>query len=563
MSYGGYASSVINKNSDINLVVTNINNLDFEGVWKSKASQKLLLSLDNSISKINTEMSNLKAFADAIKRIDECIEIDNKIAVLSARLASIDTSTKDGAAAAASIRAEISRLKSKKEQIKNQIKGIISGFGVVGAEFAMSFTGISAASWNELVQMSETFSKLPAGNLLKALTIYDSNGNVIRDGGEYVDGIINSIKARYTGVERNYYVSRAIIELSLEGGVRIPYEHNGTTASGKTIDTRLAVPTSALSRGVDCNAFVSYVIYGDKSTEKWLAVGQYRNAGQAVNSFEEMQSGDIFANGKHVGMVVANNPETGEALILHASGHDPDMKFEKVNYNYFAAKGHEIRRVDSTYVSSELANVLNIDTSNYTPSSSGVNISTANYVPSNSDVNVGTSVYNNTVSLSTDSYDYMPDVSVGSLNRNGDVYNGQALTAPQGINRNGPLASETWYDLPMSGVVKNMEKLYGYTDLEASIRDDGVKVLSGVTPDGERFEDLVMVAADVEHMSNPDGTFERGEIVSTSLGTGIVVDACGRSISERKSTGNVHFDIATAWGTGEYKEAAYADYNKS
>ena len=563
MSYGGSASSVISKKNDINNVVTSVNNLDFDSVWKSQASQKLLSSLDNLMNKINTEMSNLQAYADALRKIDECIEIDGRIADLSARLSAIDTDTVEGADDAASIRAEISRLKSKKEQIKNQIKGIISGFGSVGAEFAMSFTGISAASWNELVVMAEEFKKLDTGNLFKALTLYDDNGNVIRDGEEYVNDRINAIKARYTGVERNFYVSKAIIELSLEAGVRVPYAHNGTTSTGKGIDTRIAVPTSTLGKGIDCNAFASYVIFDENSTEKWLEVGKYDDAGVAVNSYEEMQAGDIFANGGHVGLIVANNPETGEALVLHATSKNDVMEFEKVNYSYFDAKGHSIRRVDSNYVSPELAKILNIDTSNYTPSSSGVNISNANYVPSNSDVNVGTSVYNNTVSLSTDSYDYMPDVSIGSLNRNGDVYNGQALTAPQGINRNGPLASETWYDLPMSGVVKNMEKLYGYTDLEASIRDDGVKVLSGVTPDGERFEDLVMVAADVEHMSNPDGTFERGEIVATSLGTGIVVDACGRSISERKSTGNVHFDIATAWGTGEYKEAAYADYNKS
>ena len=158
---------------------------------------------------------------------------------------------------------------------------------------------------------------------------------------------------------------------------------------------------------------------------------------------------------------------------------------------------------------------------------------------------------------------YASSYAIGTENLNGDLYNGKSLTAPQGLNINGPTGSETWYDLPMSGVVNNMEKLYGYTDVEASIRDDGVKVLSGVTPDGERFENLVMVAADVKHMSNPNGTFERGEIVETSLGTGIVVDACGRSINERKATGNVHFDIATAWGTGEYKEAAYAKKDTS
>ena len=159
--------------------------------------------------------------------------------------------------------------------------------------------------------------------------------------------------------------------------------------------------------------------------------------------------------------------------------------------------------------------------------------------------------------IDIESAHYFNDI-LGDVSLINDDWDGTRLTAPMGINRNGPLASETWYDLNMSGVVKNMEKLYGYSDLEYNVRGDGVKVLSGVTPDGERFENLVMVAADVEHISNPNGTFKRGEIVQTSLGMGIVVDACGRSISERKSTGNVHFDIATAWHTGEYMAAVYS-----
>ena len=193
MSYGGYASSVISKKNDLNFVMINVHNLDFDGIWKSQASEKLLTSLENVLNKMKTETSNLQTFADAIRRIDECIEIDGKIAELSARLAAIDTSTKEGAAEAAAIQAEINQLRQRKEQIKNEIKGAISGFGSVGAEFTMSFTGISAASWNELVDMAEKFMKLDPGNLFEALTIKDENGNVIRHGEAYVDGIISSI----------------------------------------------------------------------------------------------------------------------------------------------------------------------------------------------------------------------------------------------------------------------------------------------------------------------------------------------------------------------------------
>ena len=139
------------------------------------------------------------------------------------------------------------------------------------------------------------------------------------------------------------------------------------------------------------------------------------------------------------------------------------------------------------------------------------------------------------------------------------AWQGTRLTAPMGFNGNGPSGSETWYDLNMSRVVENMEKQYGFTDIEYSIRDDGVKLLSGKTPEGEEFKNLVIVAADVySEAANPNGTFTRGQIVPTSLGMGIVADFCGRSQNVRKHKGEVHFDIATAWHTGKYMADAYS-----
>ena len=87
-----------------------------------------------------------------------------------------------------------------------------------------------------------------------------------------------------------------------------------------------------------------------------------------------------------------------------------------------------------------------------------------------------------------------------------------------------------------------------YTNLEDSIREDGVRVLSETDPNGQDFEDLVMVAADVyDENENLGGTFERGQIVETSLGTGIVVDLCARAKNKRKSGGPVWFDIYATW----------------
>ena len=127
----------------------------------------------------------------------------------------------------------------------------------------------------------------------------------------------------------------------------------------------------------------------------------------------------------------------------------------------------------------------------------------------------------------------------------------------------GPQAYETWYPDNMTKVVENMEKLYGHTNLVYKVRNDGVKTLSGTAPDGTKYEDLVMVAADVRHPeANPDGTFERGEIVETTLGTGIIVDACGEAINKRKYNRGVHFDISTAWHSEPYESLIYGSKNK-
>ena len=135
------------------------------------------------------------------------------------------------------------------------------------------------------------------------------------------------------------------------------------------------------------------------------------------------------------------------------------------------------------------------------------------------------------------------------------------LTAPMG-HIDGPEAYETWYDLDMNTVVNNMEKNYGYTNVSASIRSDGVKVISGTAPDGTTFSNLVMVAADVRHdIANPNGTYERGQIVDTTLGKGIVVDACELAIEKRENNQGIHFDLATAWRTEPYASRAYSKDN--
>jgi hypothetical protein len=101
-------------------------------------------------------------------------------------------------------------------------------------------------------------------------------------------------------------------------------------------------------------------------------------------------------------------------------------------------------------------------------------------------------------------------------------WKGPVLSKRKGVVH-GPSGKETYYNLNMSIVVRNMHRL-GY-DYEYWVRDDGVKMLG----------DYVMIAANLNMRP-------RGTLVETSLGTGIVCDTGG--FAKKNPT---QIDIATTW----------------
>lgn len=102
------------------------------------------------------------------------------------------------------------------------------------------------------------------------------------------------------------------------------------------------------------------------------------------------------------------------------------------------------------------------------------------------------------------------------------AYGGDVLTKGKGTII-GPSGKETYYNLPMEGVVSIMRGM-GNND-EYWVREDGVKMLG----------DYVIIAANL-------GIRPRGSLVQTSLGMGIVCDTGGFA-----SANPTQIDIATAW----------------
>lgn len=102
------------------------------------------------------------------------------------------------------------------------------------------------------------------------------------------------------------------------------------------------------------------------------------------------------------------------------------------------------------------------------------------------------------------------------------VWNGSKLTQRKGINI-GPTGRETYYNLPMNGIIKIMRSI-GNNE-KYWVREDGVKMLGK----------YVMVAANLN-------IFPRGSLVPTSLGMGIVCDTGDFAKKNPRQ-----LDIAVAW----------------
>ena len=105
------------------------------------------------------------------------------------------------------------------------------------------------------------------------------------------------------------------------------------------------------------------------------------------------------------------------------------------------------------------------------------------------------------------------------------VWRGPVLTARAGTVM-GPSGKETYYNLPMQGVVRTMRGLgYSETEFPYWIRSDGCKMLG----------DKIMVAANLN-------VHPKGSVVETSLGSGLVCDTGGFARSNP-----YQLDLAVNW----------------
>jgi len=359
-----------NTSTSLENFTTGIEGINFSSTWSGSAFAALNDSLMASLKLLKKEQANIASFETAENLIEELKKIIEQIEKKKQELSSLQASLNNSELTSAEIgaiqseirrlSAEIVTLEDERKALREEIIGIISAFEAITSTTPsitpLTMTG-DYLSWNELVQKANEYNKLPVThNLFDALTIKDENGNVVRDGEKYFNSVISSVRRQHTGSDKTYFTTLALVDLCLEAGVRLEYDHAGTGTGGvKTYDRnlRVPVPSKTVSTGTDCNAIASWLIFGDDSPyATWLSVGEF---GSSVPRMDRQQAipGDAFAiNTKttgHVGIIMGYNPSTDEYLIYQGSGQAADHNMMVVSGDTFDSKGYTVRRVDSSW----------------------------------------------------------------------------------------------------------------------------------------------------------------------------------------------------------------------
>ena len=144
-----------------------------------------------------------------------------------------------------------------------------------------------------------------------------------------------------------------IIGTAADSGFKLNYQNKGTSVSDPH------VPTSVITNvGVDCNAFVSWVL--DKAVPGglyWRSVEGFNGIGTKITDYSTAKCGDIFvtknSKERHVGVIIANNPAEGYYITAEARGPEVGICFVKRTYKSLQESGSQVRDLSNVYNGTE------------------------------------------------------------------------------------------------------------------------------------------------------------------------------------------------------------------
>lgn len=365
MSYGQTSANGTNELSNLSTLENTISQITFDIIWRGSAHTSLTGNLNNVMKKIDAEQAKLVSYFGALNDLETYKQNKEQITKLSVRLLLLPDNKKN-AEERASISSQMQSLKETNVALRKRIECVMDLITPVNSEidtinFNVEFNYFTPISelldsykrrltTEEIAAGERLLQKLDDGmSLANLYNEVDENGNVIKGSGvKYIENVITSVQVTYSGREAAVNSALAMLKLAADKGVKLDYEHRGTTSYEPY------VPTSVVAGGVDCNPWTSWVV--DKGTPggfQWRPVKGFYSVGETLNDWTKAQPGDIFVNDGHVGVIIENDPITKIFIVSEETGGRNGAVLQTRTYSNLKKEGYQIRDMTNVYDGTE------------------------------------------------------------------------------------------------------------------------------------------------------------------------------------------------------------------
>ena len=124
MSSGSQYDNISTNYNDFEETAKSISSSSFNGFWSGSAHDNLTSKLDAAISGVNSQLSLVSEFMNAVAMLDDYKTKDEKIESNNSRISSLDSV--ENAVEISSLESENSQLESEKDALRAKIEAIIS-----------------------------------------------------------------------------------------------------------------------------------------------------------------------------------------------------------------------------------------------------------------------------------------------------------------------------------------------------------------------------------------------------------------------------------------------------
>ncbi len=348
MNYASIASNITSALTSFESLTQELNSISFGSVWSGDAYNTQSKNLEKTIRKINSEITFIKSFTNALNKLQRYKDNKESIEGLRNEYNSL-SNTPENSNARSNLSSRISELESTNSDLKFEINSILSIIGSLTSEVETVTYEPEKEYQNYADQIADLYNWNEQGKLS---IINDSFYNHVNQ--EQLTSTLDDIKSQYTG--RNAAVNCAVglMHMAAEVGKKISYnaEYKSNTAHYSTHNPE-TFPLSEVINGTDCSSFVSWAVnqgangsFTTKSTQDFKTVG-------SEIKFSNARPGDIIvSNNSHVGLIVENHPDEGYFLVAEEGGSEHGLVVQKRKYSSL----DNFKARDLSYVYGEVYN---------------------------------------------------------------------------------------------------------------------------------------------------------------------------------------------------------------